>query len=43
MSKYQEEEAFLQYIQKEKKLSKLDKILVKLEVIETLLKNMKSK
>jgi len=41
MSKYAEEEMYLNYLNKEKKLSKLDKILVKLDIIEKLLLNMK--
>jgi len=46
MSKYLEEEQYMNYINKEKKLSKLDKILIKLESIEKLLlhdqKNLKN-
>ncbi len=41
MSKYAEEEQYLNYIYKSNKLSKLDKILVKLEILEKLLLNMK--
>ena len=43
MSKYLEEEQYMNYINKEQKLSKLDKILIKLESIEKLLLNKKKK
>ena len=43
MSKYVEEEQYINYINKDKKLSKLDKILIKLESIEKLLLNKKKK
>ena len=44
MSKYSEDEAYIEYLKKkEEKLSKLDYLIIKLENIELLIKELKEK